>query len=165
MNESILVNLRCVPKAPVERMSAVTQTLADAAPIGASRNASQNRRRSSSSLVGTPEISHLEVGMAPAAALRTVDDLRRYVHQTLCQHENLVVDQFVLHETPLARGGEPCGLQFVLRGPRNVRLGAVWAKEPNQLYFYDARGGRFRKEQLKERLTTDVALPACPRDL
>ena len=95
--------------------------------------------------------------MVPAATLRTVDELRHYVHQTLCQHENLVVDQFVLHEIPLTRGGEPCGLHFVLRGPRNVRLGAVWAKAPNQLYFYDARGGRFRKEQLANRLGPDVA--------
>lgn len=95
--------------------------------------------------------------MVPAAALRTVDDLRQYVHQTLCQHENLVVDQFVLHEIPLTRNGERCGLHFVLRGPRNVRLGAVWAKAPNQLYFYDARGGRFRKEQLADRLSSENA--------
>lgn len=95
--------------------------------------------------------------MTPAAMLRSVDDLRRYVHQTLCEHENLVPDQFVLHQIPLTRGDKRCGLHFMLRGPRNVRLGAVWAAEPNQLYFYDARGGRFRKEQLPERLATDDA--------
>jgi hypothetical protein len=95
--------------------------------------------------------------MAVAAALRSVDDLRHYVHQTLCQHENLVPDQFALHETRLTRGGAECGLQFVLRGPRNVRLGAVWAAGPNLLYFYDARGARFSKEQLPERLISEDA--------
>jgi hypothetical protein len=84
--------------------------------------------------------------MVRAAALRTVDDLRRYVHDTLCEHENLVPDQFALQEIGLTRCGRHCGLQFVLRGPREVRLGAVWASELNQLYFYDAQGTRFRKE-------------------
>jgi hypothetical protein len=88
--------------------------------------------------------------MACAATLRSVDELRRYVHEVLCQHENLVADQFQLQEISLTRRGTPCGLQFILRGPRNVRLGAVWASDHNQLYFYDARGERFRKEQLPE---------------
>jgi hypothetical protein len=95
--------------------------------------------------------------MAPAATLRTVDELRRYVHDTLCRHENLVAEQFELQEIALTRGGLPCGLQFVLRGPRNVRLGAVWAAEHNQLYFYDARGERFGKEQLSEHLALEPA--------
>lgn len=95
--------------------------------------------------------------MASAAALRTVDDLRRYVHDTLCQHESLVADQFVLQEIRLTRCGRVCGLQFVLRGPRNVRLGAVWASEQNQLYFYNARGDRFRKEQLEPLALEDAA--------
>jgi hypothetical protein len=92
--------------------------------------------------------------MPRPATLRSVDDLRRYVRHTLCQHENLVPEQFQLGETSLSRGGEPCGLQFVLNGPRNVRLGAVWAADHNQLYFYDARGERFHKEQLNVRLVT-----------
>jgi hypothetical protein len=80
--------------------------------------------------------------------VRTLADLRRHVHETLCRHENLLPEQFDLQEIPLTRLGERCGTQFVLRGPRNIRLGAVWAADRNQLYFYDARGERFRKEQL-----------------
>jgi hypothetical protein len=95
--------------------------------------------------------------MARAAALRSVDDLRRYVHETLCQHENLVADQFVLQQLTLTRSGQRCGLQFILQGPRNVRLGAVWAADRNQLFFYDACGRRFGKEQLPERLQLEEA--------
>jgi hypothetical protein len=98
--------------------------------------------------------------MARAAALRTKDDLRRYVHDTLCAHENLVPEQFALQEIGLTRAGRRCGTQFVLRGPREVRLAAVWASEQNQLYFYDALGARFRKEQLEPPLSHDETVHA-----
>lgn len=95
--------------------------------------------------------------MAEATAhVHSLDDLRRYVHGTLCQHENLVADQFALQVVALTRLGQRCGLQFILRGPRSVRLGAVWAKEQNQLYFYDARGERFRKELLAQPLALEI---------
>lgn len=86
------------------------------------------------------------------AHIRTSDDLRCYVHEILCGHENLVGEQFALQVVTLTQLGERCGLQFLLRGPRSVRLGAVWAAEKNQLYFYDARGERFRKESLTQRV-------------
>lgn len=84
--------------------------------------------------------------------VQTVDALERYVHEKLCRHENLVAEQFALEVTPLTRKGALCGLQFLLRGPRSVRLGAVWASDYNQLYLYDARGERFHKEQLAVQL-------------
>jgi hypothetical protein len=80
--------------------------------------------------------------------IQTVDALRKYVHERLCLHENLVAEQFELEITPLTRRGSLCGLQFLLRGPRRVRLGAVWAADQNLLYLYDARGERFHKEKL-----------------
>jgi hypothetical protein len=86
--------------------------------------------------------------------VRSMEDLRRYVHETLCEHENLLADQFQLQELPLTRLNEDCGRQYLLRGPRQVQLGAVWARPANTLYFYDARGFRFRKE----------ALPSVPTD-
>ncbi len=88
--------------------------------------------------------------------VQSVDALQHYVHERLCKHENLVADQFALEVTSLTRRGSLCGLQFLLRGPRSVRLGAVWASERNQLYFYDARGERFLKEHLSARF--DVSL-------
>lgn len=83
-----------------------------------------------------------------ASGVRSIDALRQYVHERLCRHENLVPEQFALEVTPLTRNGSRCGIQFMLRGPRSVRLGAVWAADYNVLYLYDARGERFAKEQL-----------------
>ena len=88
--------------------------------------------------------------------VQSVNALQPYVHKRLCKHENLVAEQFALEITPLTRKGDLCGLQFLLRGPRSVRLGAVWASEHNLLYLYDARGERFLKEQLATRF--DVKL-------
>jgi hypothetical protein len=75
-------------------------------------------------------------------------ELRAHILRTLCERENLIVEQYALQETALIRRGECCGRQFTLFGPRSVRLGAVWAADRNDLYFYDARGERFRKERL-----------------
>jgi hypothetical protein len=83
-----------------------------------------------------------------ASGVRSMDALRQYVHERLCRHENLVPEQFALDVTPLTRKGTRCGIQFLLRGPRSVRLGAVWAADHNVLYLYDACGERFGKEQL-----------------
>ena len=80
----------------------------------------------------------------------TVDELRHYVHDTLCRHENLVAEQFALQTIALTRMGTRCGLQFLLRGPRSVRLGAVWTADQNLVYFYNARGERFLKHPLQQ---------------
>ena len=80
----------------------------------------------------------------------TVEELSRHVHDTLCRHENLVAEQFALQTIPLIQLGARCGLQFLLRGPRSVRLGAVWTAEQNQVYFYNARGERFLKQPLEQ---------------
>lgn len=84
--------------------------------------------------------------------IRTLDDLRLYIHQTLCQKENLLADQFSMSEMVLVRRGRDCGLQFSLQGPRSVRLGAIWASDHNMIYFYDAQGERYAKVRLRHRL-------------
>lgn len=93
-----------------------------------------------------------------ASDIQSVDALQRYVHERLCRHENLVEDQFALDVTPLTRRGVLCGLQFLLRGPRSVRLGAVWASDQNLLFLYDARGERFHKEQLAGRFDVQLVV-------
>ncbi len=85
-------------------------------------------------------------------AISTLSELRGFVHQTLCEKENLVPEQFRMREMELRRTGKSCGIQFSLHGPRQVRLSAVWAADKNQLYFYDTAGIRFRKVQLDQRL-------------
>ncbi len=86
----------------------------------------------------------------------SLNDLRIYVHKTLCEKENLIRDQFSMTEMGLMRRGRRCGLQFSMCGPRSVRLGAIWASDHNLLYFYDACGIRFSKIRLRQRLLPDV---------
>ncbi len=93
--------------------------------------------------------------------VQTHQSLRSHVHQTLCRRENLLAEQFELQVMPLMQQQATCGLQFMLRGPRSVRLGAVWAAEPNVLYFYDARGERFLKQRLAVRLEPNELAAAC----
>jgi len=90
-------------------------------------------------------------------SIRSLDELRSFIHKTLCQRENILEDQFGLTETALIRSGKDCGLHFCLRGPRSVRLEAIWVADRNTLYFYDARGMRFLKIQLAERLAVCAA--------
>lgn len=85
----------------------------------------------------------------------TLADLRLYIHQTLCEKENLLSDQFAMSEMKLLRRGRDCGLQFSLQGPRSVRLGAIWAADHNMIYFYDAQGERYAKVRLRHRLLPD----------
>ncbi|MDA1014694.1 MAG: hypothetical protein O3A00_09615 [Planctomycetota bacterium] len=92
--------------------------------------------------------------------VRTLDDLRSFIHATLCDKENLLSDQFRMLESSLTRRGRECGLQFLLRGPRSVRLGAIWTADHNTVYFYDASGERYLKVRLKRRLLPDHARAA-----
>ena len=94
--------------------------------------------------------------LAPVENVRSLSDLRAYVHETLCEREKLLADQFSLKEMPLHRGERECGREFTLYGPRSIRLGAVWASEHNTLYFYDARGERFLKLRLPHRLAPEA---------
>ena len=89
--------------------------------------------------------------LSTAEGVRSLSDLRTFVHETLCHHENLLRDQFPLSEIRLRRGGSDCGIQFSLHGPRSVCLSAVWAADQNVVYFYDTRGERFRKVPLRHR--------------
>jgi hypothetical protein len=84
--------------------------------------------------------------------VHTLDDLRQLIHKMLCEKENLLADQFTMTEVRLSSGSGPCGIQFCLRGPRNVRLAAIWVADRNMVYLYDARGTRFAKLRLKNEL-------------
>ncbi|MGH7199989.1 MAG: hypothetical protein ACREJB_05250 [Planctomycetaceae bacterium] len=87
-----------------------------------------------------------------ADEIRTLDDLRSFVHRTLCEKENLLPDQFTMTEMQLFKRSRVCGLQFSLHGPRSVRLGAIWARDHNTVYLYDAGGQRYRKIHVRRRL-------------
>lgn len=86
------------------------------------------------------------------ADVRTLDHLRHFVHVTLCRRENLLEHHFPMSELELKQGGCRCGLQFVLHGPRSVKLAAVWAEATNEILLYDATGNRFARIRLPNRL-------------
>ena len=92
--------------------------------------------------------------------IRTIDELRSFIQTTLCQKENLLLEQSKLRQAPLVKQGKLCGFQFSVQGPRQVRLGAVWASEHNDIYFYDTRGNRYHKVHLPEPIALAEAAAA-----
>ena len=93
--------------------------------------------------------------------VRTLDELRKFIHETLCAKENLVADEFAISEVRLTRAGELCGLQFCVRGPRSVRLAAIWAAERNTIFLYDAKGQRYSKIPLARQIREGIHAPAA----
>lgn len=89
--------------------------------------------------------------------LTSIEELQLYVHNTLCEKESLLEYQFKTHARVLEKNGQPCGMQFSLKGPRSVRLEAVWATDRNIIYFYDARGERYQKVTLRNRIAIPKA--------
>jgi hypothetical protein len=86
----------------------------------------------------------------PTACLRTVDELRQHVHQTLCAHEDLEPRCTPIHELLVQRRGRPCGLFFHIQGPRLLKAYAVWSGDDNRILFYDDKGDRFAETLLSE---------------
>lgn len=78
----------------------------------------------------------------------TIEDLKDYVYQTLCNHEKLEIGVFPMTQKLLTRRAQPCGMYFCLHGPRSVKFTAIWDSERNLVLFYGATGERFMKLQL-----------------
>ena len=80
--------------------------------------------------------------------LDNLNDLRTFVHQTLCDQHELQPGAFQVTERILVRGKRPCGIFFCLHGPRSVKLTAIWETDRNSVLFYNSTGERIRKTQL-----------------
>ena len=80
--------------------------------------------------------------------LQTLDELRTYVNETLCEYDELQVGAFQFTEQVLVRSGQPCGMMFRLHGPRRVQFLAIWETDRNTILFYNSSGERFQKTQL-----------------
>ena len=80
--------------------------------------------------------------------IHNLEDLRRYVHETICCFNELEVNFFEVTERILLRSGDPCGIFFCLHGPRAVRLTAVWETETNTILFYGSAGQRTHRAHL-----------------
>jgi hypothetical protein len=84
------------------------------------------------------------------AALLTVERLRDYVRRTLCARDRLEPDTTPFFQGLITRAGRPCGLFFMVQGPRMLRTYAVWAGEEDRILFYDSTGLRFGETRLSE---------------
>jgi hypothetical protein len=80
--------------------------------------------------------------------IKDLDDLRAFVHETICQINELEVNAFKMTERILTRGGRPCGLYFCLHGPRAVKFTAIWETDRNSVLFYSPTGERMQRAQL-----------------
>jgi len=80
--------------------------------------------------------------------LATLDELSRFVHERLCQHDPHDPQQSPLSRSVLTRASRACGLYFVVLGPRRVATYAVWAGEEDRILFYDSQGQRFAQARL-----------------
>lgn len=89
--------------------------------------------------------------------LETHTQVRDHVNQVLCELEDLEPNHFPLSERILERAGCPCGMLFVLHGPRQLQVSAIWEWERNAVWFYNAVGQRCQKTQLQEGLTRPSA--------
>jgi hypothetical protein len=80
----------------------------------------------------------------------SLQDLREYVNNTMCEQYQLQIGAFCMTERTLLRSGKPCGVYFCLHGPRLTRFTAIWENERNQILFYGSQGERVLKVQLVE---------------
>ncbi len=83
-------------------------------------------------------------------AVPTLEELRRFVHRTLCLHDRLDPDQTPLFCGVIKRAGKPCGLLFQVEGPRLLKTYAVWAGTEDRVLFYDSAGLRFAEVRLTD---------------
>lgn len=77
--------------------------------------------------------------------IQCLEDLRRFVADTLGSFELLRADQCQLSERLLYRQGSPCGVYFCLHGPRAVCLTAIWETDRNSVLFYGSNGQRMQR--------------------
>jgi hypothetical protein len=82
--------------------------------------------------------------------LPSLDELRRFVRETLCTRDRLDPAQSRLRQGVIRRSGRPCGLFFRIEGPRLLRAYAVWAGDDHRILFYDSTGARFADVRLSD---------------
>lgn len=86
--------------------------------------------------------------LANSLQIQDINDLRNYVHHTLCEQNQLEPGAFEVTERMLVRGPRPCGMFFCLHGPRSVKFTAIWETERNTILFYGSTGERTYRTQL-----------------
>ena len=88
--------------------------------------------------------------LARPTHIHDINDLKEYVHKTICDQNELELGVFPFAERILARSGKPCGIFFCLYGPRSVKFTAIWEMERNTVLFYASSGERIMKTELPQ---------------
>ncbi len=88
--------------------------------------------------------------MESSKSFQTLEEVRRFVADTLGGFETLAADQFPLSQHVLFRSGRPCGMYFCLHGPRALRLTAIWETDQNSILFYGSCGQRLHRIKLAD---------------
>ena len=96
--------------------------------------------------------------LAQPLQIDNLNDLRSYVHQTVCDQNELEPSAFEVTERILVRGKRPCGIFFCVHGPRSVKLTAIWETDRNTVLFYSSSGERTYKTLLVQAPTLAPAL-------
>ena len=84
------------------------------------------------------------------ASAPTFDELQKLVHETLCSHDRLELQESPLFRGVIRRRDKPCGLFFQVEGPRLLKTYAVWVGDENRILFYDSAGTRFAEIRLSD---------------
>jgi len=88
--------------------------------------------------------------MDGTTCLPTLTELKIHVHSKLCENDQLDPGQTPLRECLIMRRGRPCGLFFLVQGPRLLKNYAVWAGEENRILFYNCSGERVWETRLSD---------------
>jgi len=85
--------------------------------------------------------------------IRDFRDLAGFIHERLCQADQLEPHAFPMTHRLLVKRQRPCGVYFCLHGPRSVKYTAIWDVKKGAVLFYGSGGERF-----------DVTQVECPED-
>ena len=83
------------------------------------------------------------------ANFNTFTELKNYIHEKLCELEQLDAKSFPLSQQSLKqRGDQLCGYLFSISGPRSVVFNAVLETVNNVIHFYNSSGERVVSESI-----------------
>jgi len=77
-----------------------------------------------------------------------VEHVRAFVHEELCERNQLEPNAFCMTEKAVVKQGKLCGLFFCIHGPRSVRLTALWDAARGAVILYDSLGRRVAVQPL-----------------
>lgn len=79
-----------------------------------------------------------------------MQELERFMADTLCQQERLDISQVKIHRSWMRKGNNLVGIVVRVDGPRLMRSQAIWSEQENRVLFYDSAGHRFAIVKLAE---------------